>query len=108
LRIERLAQVTTLEVESVWSLLWDELGEIPVAEHTLAAGERLVFYTDGITDRQAPDGSMFEDERLRRAVVASAGQSPSEMVVQLTDTLDRFAAGHEPVEDQTLLIVGME
>jgi sigma-B regulation protein RsbU (phosphoserine phosphatase) len=34
-------------------------------------GERLVLYTDGITDAQAPDGARFGDERLRRTIAES-------------------------------------
>jgi sigma-B regulation protein RsbU (phosphoserine phosphatase) len=34
-------------------------------------GERLILYTDGMTDAAAPDGSRFGEERLRRTIAES-------------------------------------
>ena len=55
-------------------LLWQELRDVPCVEVPLKPGDRWLFFTDGITDRQAPDGTMFDLERLSAALARiSAG-----------------------------------
>ncbi len=67
-------------------------------------GDRWVFFTDGITDRQAPDGTMFDLERL--AGGARVSTCPGQMVAAIIGELDRFSGGQEPEDDQTLLVIG--
>jgi sigma-B regulation protein RsbU (phosphoserine phosphatase) len=101
------APVTPLPLEAVISLLWQELGDVPVSEHAFESGDRLIFYTDGITEREAPDGSMFDDERFHRAIQSASGGTPDAVVARLVESVERFAAGHEPGDDQTLLVLGV-
>ena len=107
LLLRATGQVESLPVTPVLALLWDELGDIPVTTHALRSGERVLFFTDGITDRQAPDGSMFDEERLVAALAGIGPVAPALLVDRLTAELDGFAAGREPDDDQTLLVVGM-
>jgi sigma-B regulation protein RsbU (phosphoserine phosphatase) len=100
--------VSPLTVESVMPLLWQELGEIPCAEHALGHGDRAAFYTDGITDRHAADDTMYDPERLTSALAASGALPPAAIIEHLVADLDAFAGGHEPDDDQTLLIVGVD
>ncbi len=71
---------------------------------TLAAGETLVLYTDGVTDARAPAGEQFGSERLDE-VVARAGSGAAEVVRAITEATTRFASGAPPEDDLTLLIV---
>ena len=98
--------VTTVALDTVMCLLWDELGDVPCLEHALHTGDRLVFYTDGITERQGQDG-MYDPERLTAALARVGTRMPGEIVEHLVADLDAFAAGREPDDDQTLLIVGV-
>ncbi|MBX3026119.1 SpoIIE family protein phosphatase [bacterium] len=45
-------------------------------ETRLAAGDRLVLYSDGITEHAAADGALFGDERLRAVLAACRGAAP--------------------------------
>ena len=56
LLVSRGTLVTPLPVDPVMCLLWQELADVPCSEHALQPGDRVAFYTDGITDRQAPNG----------------------------------------------------
>ncbi len=107
LLVRATGKVELLPVNPVLALLWTELGDIPVTTHALQAGERVLFFTDGITDRQAPDGSMFDEERVVAALAAIGPVAPAQLVDRLTAELDAFAAGREPDDDQTLLAIGM-
>ncbi len=66
-----------------------------------------MFFTDGITDRQSLDGTMFDAERLCAALTRSASDSPAAIVDAIVHELDRFAGGQEPDDDQTLLVLGL-
>ncbi len=99
-------EVRAVALDTVMCLLWDELGEVPCVEHALGSGDRLVFYTDGITERQGQDG-MYDPERLTAALARVGTRMPSEIIEHLVSDLDAFAGGQEPDDDQTLLIVGV-
>jgi sigma-B regulation protein RsbU (phosphoserine phosphatase) len=98
------APVEPLPVEAVPSLFWSELGDIPVTDHELRAGDRLVFYSDGITERHGPGDTFFEPERLMATLTAVVTASPQAILDRLVGELDAFAEGIEPEDDQTILI----
>lgn len=101
-------RVEELPVDGVMALLWQEFERVPCTEHTIEPGERLVFYTDGIVDRQAMDGSMYDLERLLAALARPGSRAPGATVDRIVADLDAFAGGHESGDDQTLLVVGLD
>jgi phosphoserine phosphatase RsbU/P len=105
--LRRGADVSTLPGDTAMCVLWQELDAVPCVEHLLAPGDRLAFFTDGITDRQAADGSMFDLDRLSLALERSGARPPAAAIESIVAELDAFAGGHEPDDDQTLLIVGL-
>jgi serine phosphatase RsbU (regulator of sigma subunit) len=106
LLVRKPNEVTALSIDSVAPLLLMDLGPVPSSELTFEAGDRLLLYTDGITEREAPDGAMFEEDRLTRALAKAAALEPSAIVDTLVADLDAFAEGQEPRDDQTLVLVG--
>ena len=99
-------EVTPVALDNVMCLLWDELGDVPCLEQALHPGDRLVFYTDGITERQGQDG-MYDPERLTAALARVGRQMPAKIVEDLVADLAAFAGGQEADDDQTLLVVGI-
>ena len=97
-----------LPVENTACLLWDELKKVPCAEYQLRPGDRLVFYTDGITERQAPDELMYDPDQFAATLTRIGPVAPADIVRQVVAELDRFAAGHEPDDDQTLVVTGID
>jgi sigma-B regulation protein RsbU (phosphoserine phosphatase) len=106
--LSRSRTVEALPVEPALALLFDELGDVPCSEHSLGRGDRILFYTDGVTDRRAPDDSMFEDESLAAALASLDTLPPAEIREHLVARLDAFASGIEPDDDQTLLLVAID
>ena len=102
------ATATSVAIEPTMCLLWDELGTIPCAEHPLRSGDRVVFYTDGITERLSADGSMYDPEHFAAALTRIGTEPPAAIVRDLVAEVDRFAGGHEPEDDQTLVVVGFD
>jgi hypothetical protein len=77
-----------------------------VAEHALQRGDRVLFYTDGITDARAPDGSFFGDDRLADLLTrASLEHLPvQETVRHLVDSIIRFS-DVDLRDDATMLLM---
>lgn len=86
------------------------LGAFPEAHlepqtFTLAPGEALVCYTDGVTEAMNPARALFGEERLEAALLAQAGASATELSNALVGAIDAFAAGAPPADDLTLLVI---
>lgn len=66
---------------------------VEVAEHTLQPGDRVLFYTDGITEARASDGSFFGNDRLADLLVRAALENlPVQQTVRhLADFIVGFA-----------------
>lgn len=69
----------------------------------LAAGETLVLFTDGVTEADRADGTLFGDDRLSDALVAGAGATPIALVGQIAAAVNGFADGCPQADDITLL-----
>jgi sigma-B regulation protein RsbU (phosphoserine phosphatase) len=101
-------EVKASDVDTSMCLLWTEMKTVPCAEFPLNPGDRWAFFTDGVTDRQAPDGTMFDLERLVDAFARHGSEKPQEIVTAIVAELDAFSCGVEPEDDQTLLVVGFD
>jgi sigma-B regulation protein RsbU (phosphoserine phosphatase) len=99
--------VTALPVDATLFLLMTELGNVPCTEHTLQSGDRLVFFTDGILERQALDEAMYDADRMKAVLTRVAAHEPITIVAQVVADVETFAGGREPDDDQTLVVVGI-
>jgi phosphoserine phosphatase RsbU/P len=99
--------VSALPSERTQMLLFSDLEAVGCNEQALHPGDRIVLYTDGITDRAAPDGTLFEEDGLIAALDRVAPYAPASIVERLMIDLEAFAGGLEPDDDQTLLVIGM-
>jgi sigma-B regulation protein RsbU (phosphoserine phosphatase) len=104
----RGGQVSELPVDSVIPLFIDDIRDVPCTRHALQPGDRIVVFTDGITDRQSSAGTMYDEAQLKSAIANAGVVSAATLVARLVDELDGFAGGQEPADDQTLLVVGVE
>ena len=73
------------------------LPEVTVHEHrtVLRPGDRLVLWTDGVSDRRG-DGELFGEERLRDLLVANAGLEPDD----LADAIESAVVGFSQTDPQ--------
>ncbi len=78
----------------------------PETEMTLAPGDTLLFYTDGVTDAVAPSGERFGDDRLLAAVAEARTGSAHDLVGAIKDRVRSFQESAEPADDLTLVAVG--
>lgn len=68
-------------------------------------GDRLVLYTDGITDAQSPNGARFGDERLRRTISESCVGSADDTARAVIDGVLAFQGDAQPADDLALLVL---
>lgn len=68
-------------------------------------GDRLVMYTDGITDAAAPDGSRFGEDRLRRAIRDSCDGPADETCRAVIQSVLSFQGDAQPADDLALLVL---
>ena len=101
----RTGQVTEMPAANAPLLLWDEIPDPPVSEFSLEPCDRVVFYTDGITDRCGPNDSRFDLERVMNSLGCNSGLDMAAMLGELNRELDAFACTQEPDDDQTVLAV---
>jgi sigma-B regulation protein RsbU (phosphoserine phosphatase) len=79
-----------------------DLDHYPVSTHTLAAGDALVMYTDGVSEAQDPGGDFFGAERLLAATSRSAG-SAARITAGVLDSVKTFASTAPQSDDITIL-----
>jgi sigma-B regulation protein RsbU (phosphoserine phosphatase) len=99
--------VAPLPSERTQMLLFRDLEAVGCSDQALQPGDRIVLYTDGITDRGAPDGTLFEEDGLIAALDRVGAFSPVSIVERLMVDLEAFAGGLEAEDDQTLLVIGV-
>ncbi len=76
-----------------------------VAEQVLQSGDRVLFYTDGITEARSPDGAFFGEDRLADYLVrASLEQLPArETVRHLADSILTYS--DETLRDDATMLL---
>src|SRR4029078_10475545 len=88
--------VVPLHCESPTPLLLRELTAVPCAKQELRAGDRVLFYTDGVTDRETLSGDRYDVPRLGAALVAGRAKSVDQAMSDLVNEIESFAEGDEP------------
>jgi len=95
----------TIAAETGGPLGLDENMAFPCTHARLAAGDRLVLYTDGVTEARDNDAALFGEQRLHDVLVAHKDAPPDALVNAIADAVDAFASGAAPADDLTLLVL---
>lgn len=88
------------------------LGVIPAAEYeqaevALGAGDRLVLFTDGLTDARDSSDCEFGEERLLDAAVLHRACSAPALQARLAETVSAFTGGRLQ-DDATLMVLASD
>lgn len=78
--------------------------EVEIAEIQLSAGDRLFFYSDGITESRSPSGEHFGEGRLVSCLVEHASALPGEQIRRLVMAVMEHQEGSLR-DDATVLCV---
>jgi sigma-B regulation protein RsbU (phosphoserine phosphatase) len=69
----------------------------------LEPGDRLVAYTDGVTEAEDAGGELFGEDRLRAVLDACGRHDAAGLVGVVREAVGRFSTGVPPSDDVTLL-----
>lgn len=86
------------------------IGIVPAAEYaagraTLAPGDSLVLFTDGITEATNPNDEMYGDERLEDLLVLHRHAPARDIEERVYTSIKDFTAGAAQTDDLTMVIV---
>jgi len=82
-----------------------ESADFAVCETMLAAGERVVIYTDGVTDAQNRQGEFFSRQRLHQVVREHAADSCPELYDAVESAVTAFTEDAPQADDITLVVI---
>jgi serine phosphatase RsbU (regulator of sigma subunit)/pSer/pThr/pTyr-binding forkhead associated (FHA) protein len=82
-----------------------EAAEFGVAEERLAPGDKVVIYTDGVTEAQNATGEFFGKRRLREIVAAHAAASCQSLHDAIQQAVAEFTEGASQSDDITLVVL---
>lgn len=71
----------------------------------LQRGDRVVIYTDGVTEAMSPDGQEFSSERLIQITTQAANAPSSQYLTTLVNALQQHAQSDDQHDDITIVTV---
>ena len=82
-----------------------ETAEFSVMEQRLSPGDKIVIYSDGVTEAQNLESAFFGKKRLREAVNAHAADSCSAIHDAIQEAVTAFTEGAAQSDDITLVVL---
>lgn len=79
--------------------------EFKVCETQLNKNDRILLYTDGITEAFNPDGEVFSEERLMQIMKDCNTENNQELVIKIQQEIKKFAKEAEQSDDITILAI---
>ena len=75
----------------------------PIDHDRIEPGEVLLLYTDGVTEAENADHTLYSSGRLTTALATAAVVDAQHVVAAVIDDVSRFVGGAEQADDMTLL-----
>jgi sigma-B regulation protein RsbU (phosphoserine phosphatase) len=82
-----------------------EPAEFAVLEQRLTPGDKVVIYSDGVTEAQNRESEFFGKARLRAIVMANATRSCGEIHDAVQEAVAQFTEGAPQSDDITLVVM---
>ena len=82
-----------------------EEAQYEVSEWRLTPGDKVIIYTDGVTEAQDPGGAFFGKKRLRELAAAHAAGSCAELHDAIQSAVAAFTEGAAQSDDITLVVL---
>ena len=72
------------------------------SEIQLASGDRLLLYTDGVTEAHSKDNAIYGEDRLKKLINDTADEPGETVLSRILDDVNRFADGADQFDDITM------
>jgi sigma-B regulation protein RsbU (phosphoserine phosphatase) len=82
-----------------------EGSEFDVVQMSMEPGDKLVIYSDGLTEAEGPDGKFFDTERLRECLRENAKMGAAGLHAAILSRLDVFTEGGAMRDDITVVVL---
>jgi sigma-B regulation protein RsbU (phosphoserine phosphatase) len=97
-----------LPCKGVWPMAVDPYDEVPLVETSLQPGDRLMLYTDGITEACSPEGEYYEIERLCEQFAIKNDDNPQKIITSVIEHVKDFTGGLPAQDDKAVLVLVVE
>jgi len=104
----RGGRVDAFPVQATLPILMMDLPSVPEVRQQMQPGDRVLFYTDGVTERHDPGDDMYDFPRLMEVFGRTSALPPDEQIAAIVADLDAFGREREPDDDQTLLLMAID
>lgn len=85
-------------------LVWVKDMEYPLGSVTLASGDKVLLFTDGISEMRNAHGAMYGEEALEETIRQLVGDGQVDILDRLIQILSDFTEGH-PLEDDLSVVL---
>jgi serine phosphatase RsbU (regulator of sigma subunit)/pSer/pThr/pTyr-binding forkhead associated (FHA) protein len=82
--------------------------DLSASELRLAPGDRVVIYSDGVSEAVNWESEQFGEARIKQAVLKHANTSAAELFEALHSAVVEFVGGATQKDDMTLLVLGYQ
>lgn len=84
---------------------WFPDNPLKAVEIDLEPGDLIVYYTDGLSEAENPQGDDYGEDRLMSIIEHNAGQSAAAVMKAILTDVEAFCAGQPLFDDLTVMIV---
>jgi serine phosphatase RsbU (regulator of sigma subunit) len=102
--VSRDGRLQTLNTTSMPVGMLEE-APFQMLQRQLTSGDKLVIYSDGLTEAEGADGAFFDTERLRKCLRENAALDAPGLHTALLDAVNQFTEGGIIRDDITALVV---
>lgn len=97
--------VAEVAVENGPAIGIEEVATYPLQQGFVAPGDTLVLFTDGVTEAEAADGTLFGTNRLIELLGGLADATPQTLIAGIVDQVTSHAAGFHATDDMTAMAI---
>ncbi len=101
-------RATEVSCSGVFAMGLEPYSKIPITEVTLERGDRLLLYTDGVSELFSEEGKPYGEKRLLQQLEAANTDDPEEILKEIIDDLATFAGNRPADDDQAMLMIVAE
>jgi len=96
------------ELRPTTMLLGVQQGVQPESCHQFRQDDRVVLYTDGITETSNANEEPLSDNRLKQIVCSSIKESPDVLANRVFEEVDAYSGTEQSADDQTLVVIDFD